>query len=110
VIDRTSLLGVIEDVADESLLPDGYEAILAEHGKVTFLAMVEDELLLALPQVPRRPDLPEPGIEPDENGLMSSSAKLAADQEVRQQPFAGLADQLKEFSSKGRNRPGSGSD
>jgi uncharacterized protein len=110
VIHRSSLLGVIENLEDESLLPEGYEAILAEHGKVSFLAMVEDELLLALPQVPRKPGLPQPGAEADEQGVMSTASMHEAEKQIRQHPFAGLADQLKEFSSKGRNRPGSGSD
>ncbi len=112
VIHRSSLLGVIEDISDESLLPEGYEAILAEHGKVAFLDMVEDELLLALPQVPRNPDLPEPGAEPDEHGVVSAlpgqPGLQQARQQPRQQPFAGLADQLKEFSSRGKNQSGAG--
>lgn len=104
VIHRSSQLGVIEDIADESLLPEGYEATLAEHGKVAFLVMVEDELLLALPQVPRNPDLPETGAEPDELGVVSAALAQPAKQQTRQQPFAGLAEQLKEFASKGGNR------
>lgn len=99
MVKRTSLLGVIDDISQEGLLPEGYEATLAEHGKISFLTMVEDELLLALPQVPRNPDfsgdLPALDVEPDEYGL----AKEPPGHEPRQHPFAGLAKQLKEFSS-----------
>src|SRR5690606_13483352 len=94
------------DTDQEGLLPEGYEGTLAEHGKVSFLELVEDELLLALPQVPRNPDLPELGVEPNEHGLvdelpeqkMGQIVRSDAGQQPRQHPFAGLADQLKEFA------------
>jgi hypothetical protein len=56
----------------------------------------------------------------DENGVVTATPELqtgklsgqqAAQQAVqplRQQPFAGLADQLKEFSSKGKKQSGTG--
>ena len=99
VIQRSSQLGVIDDISKEGLLPEGYEGILAEHGKVSFLAMIEDELLLALPQVPRNPDLRELGAESDGYTLVDDSSAQATGQQLRQQPFAGLADQLKAFAS-----------
>lgn len=105
VIRRTSLLGVIDDISKESLLPEGYEAILAEHGKVSFLTMIEDELILALPQVPRNPDLPELEAEPDKYSLADSASVEEPghqrSQQPRQQPFAGLAEQLKAFAGSG---------
>ena len=100
---RSSQLGVIEDISEEGLLPEGYEATLAEHGRISFLTMVEDELLLALPQVPRNPDLPA-GEELAEAGPIAESSG----QQPRQQPFAGLADQLKAFSSNSKNTTGTG--
>lgn len=102
VIERTSLLGVIDDISKESLLPEGYEGILAEHGKVSFLTMVEDELILALPQVPRNPDLPELEAESDNYILADETSVQEAGQQPRQQPFAGLADQLKAFADSGK--------
>jgi uncharacterized protein len=98
VIQRSSLLGVIDDISKESLLPEGFEAILAEHGKVSFLAMIEDELILALPQVPRNPDLPETAAESENYTVVDDSSATKAGQEPRQHPFAGLADQLKAFA------------
>lgn len=111
VFRRASLLGVIKDTSQEGLLPEGYEGTLAEHGKVSFLELVEDELLLALPQVPRNPDLPELVEEPNEYGLVAelpeSMVGRAAGQQPRQHPFAGLADQLKEFAGT-KHKPGAG--
>lgn len=98
LINRSSLLGVVADISEEGQLPDGYEGILADHGKIAFLTMVEDELLLALPQVPRNPELPALEVE---SGDITLATELAG-QENRQQPFAGLADQLKEFAKAGK--------
>lgn len=95
VIKRNTLLGVIDDISKEGLLPEGYEAVLAEHGKVSFQAMVEDELILALPQVPRNPDLPELDTQAGNYTLTGDSTVAENEQQPRQQPFAGLADQLK---------------
>ncbi len=103
-VNRTSQLGVIEDISLEGLLPEGYEAILAEHGRISFLMMVEDELLLALPQVPRNPDLPPMDTEPGE----TEPVVLSSGQQPRQQPFAGLADQLKALASNSKKTSGTG--
>lgn len=111
-VSRSSQLGVIEDISLEGLLPEGYEAILADHGRISFLVMVEDELLLALPQVPRNPDLPPMDAEPGEAepvGLspLQQPGQLPGSQ-IRQQPFAGLADQLKAFASNSKKTTGAG--
>jgi uncharacterized protein len=103
VVKRASVLGVVDDIGKEGLLPEGYEATLSEHGRISFLVMVEDELLLALPQVPRSPDLsadlPALGTESGEHGLKDGMTGQVPGQQLRQHPFAGLADQLKEFAS-----------
>ena len=54
---RKSLLGVVEDPAEQELLPGHYEPTCTEAGKLGFAGIVEDELLLAIPQVPRKPGL-----------------------------------------------------
>ena len=62
-------LGLITDERDEAALPPGYEALLVEDdGHVAMAAVIEDELLLALPLVPVNPDstLPEELVAPDE--------------------------------------------
>ncbi len=103
-VNRSSQLGVIEDISKEGLLPAGYEAVLTEHGRVSFLVMVEDELLLALPQVPRNPELPPVEAESSEPWPAGSSSG----QQPGQQAFAGLADQWKAFASASKNTTGTG--
>ena len=50
-------LGLIRDEADESALPEEYEALLVEaDGMLKPAELVEDELILALPVVPVSPD------------------------------------------------------
>ncbi len=108
VIKRSSQLGVVEDISQEGLLPEGYEGILLEHGKIAFLVMIEDELLLALPQVPVNPDLPALDADAEEGGLLGELSGQQPTQQLKQQPFAGLADQLKEFASSGKKPTGAG--
>jgi uncharacterized protein len=49
-------MGLIRDEADEAALPPGYEALLVdESGELETLALVEDELILAVPVVPVKP-------------------------------------------------------
>jgi uncharacterized protein len=91
VVERCSLLGVIEDMDEESSLPGNYEPVVVEHRRLALSDLVEDELILALPQVPRKPD-----IDGDNSltGFGETSEDLARKENFRQ-PFAGLADQLK---------------
>jgi len=82
-------LGLVRDEAEIDRLPDEYEPLLiAEGGSAAVADLVEDELLLALPQIPRHDDVRE----------------CAADNEVRpgepgperRQPFAALASLLQD--------------
>jgi uncharacterized protein len=83
-------LGVIGDIAEEALLPENYEPVLVQHGRLALLDLVEDELLLALPQVPRNPQLDAAHFQ------VSTSDEHAVTAEADQvrQPFADLAQQL----------------
>lgn len=90
-VHRRSLLGVIENLAEESLLPENYEPVLVELGRLAMLDLVEDELLLGLPQVPRNPDCDAIGF-PARDDV---SPELATSETPVRQPFAGLAEQLK---------------
>jgi len=63
-----------------------------DHGRFAFLQAVEDELLLGLPQIPRNPALKE--IELSTDGEVTPASEPGKEQ--LQQPFAGLADMLKE--------------
>lgn len=75
-------LGLIGDEADEAALPEGYEPLLVPgDGLVDPAALVEDELILALPTVPVMP-----GTEAVEQewGATEEEARRAS-------PFAALA-------------------
>lgn len=57
---RRSLLGVIESEAETERLPSNVDPVLADpesksRGRLALATLVEDELILALPQVPRNP-------------------------------------------------------
>ena len=88
---RDSLLAVVEGVAEQDQVPEHYEPVLTEHGRLALLVLVEDELLLALPQVPRNPAL---GPVQRSTGTVAESADAAEEETSR--PFQGLADLLKE--------------
>lgn len=85
---RNSELAVIENEAEQAVLPDHYEPVMATNGRLALLDLVEDELLLGMPQVPRRPDLAEVAYS---TGEMDPGD--AASPEVGR-PFAQLAELL----------------
>ena len=75
-------LGLVGEEADEAALPEGYEAlVLPEDGALRPLELIEDELILAVPMVPVKP-----GSESVERDW-----PVSAEEEVRANPFAGLA-------------------
>jgi uncharacterized protein len=73
-----------EDEAAE--LPEVYEPLLAPDGRVTLIEMVTDELLLALPLVPRHEDGAGCG-----KTAKAAKPKRATPAEDRKKPFAALA-------------------
>jgi len=81
---------VVESVAEQELLPEHYEPVLVEEGRLALLDLVEDELLLAVPQVPRDPAVKAVDLSTD--GVVSNSGAEAA--EPTRRPFEGLADLL----------------
>ncbi len=94
-VQRTSLLAVIRDISEQHMMPANYELIVQETGvhetgKLALLELIEDELLLALPQIPKNPAVDE--IELSTDGEVRP---LSDDKEERlQRPFAGLAGML----------------
>ena len=56
-VQRKSELAVIEDDAAAVDLPEHYDAVKTEKGRLALADLVEDELLLALPAFPRKPGL-----------------------------------------------------
>ena len=72
-------------------LPEGYEAVAGDPQALDLAALVEDELLLALPIIPRH-------AEGEGCALPSTAGKAAgaaAEAGVMRRPFAGLKDLLK---------------
>jgi len=78
-------LGLARGEAEFDRLPDEYEPLLVPEGGIAVADLVEDELLLALPQIPRHDDEREC----EANGYMKPG-ESAPDAEHRQ-PFAALA-------------------
>jgi uncharacterized protein len=75
-------LGLIREEADEAGLPPGYEPLLVpEDGMLRPLDLVEDELILAIPVVPVKPG----------SEAVELDWPVSAEEEVRANPFAGLA-------------------
>lgn len=94
-VQRTSVLAVIRDIAEQDMMPANYEALILETGehaagKLALLELVEDELLLALPQIPKNPVVDEIELSTDgEAGPLRDKLE-----ERPQRPFAGLAAML----------------
>ena len=60
-VQRTSQLTVIEDEMGQLDLPEDHEATCTEDGRLSLASLAEDECILAIPQVPRKPGLKPPG-------------------------------------------------
>lgn len=75
-------LGLIREEAEEAGLPEGYEPLLVpEDGMLRPLELVEDELILAVPVVPVKPG----------SDAVERDWPVTAEEEVRANPFSGLA-------------------
>lgn len=87
-IQQRSELLVIAHEAEQADLSEQEEFILVNEGRLAIADLVEDELLLAVPQVPRNPELP------DEAGLADEVASESEDENL-QRPFESLAELMK---------------
>jgi len=90
-VKRHSLLAVVESVEAQESLPEHYEPVLVEHGRLALLDLVEDELLLGVPQVPRDPGVKAVDLSTDGG----HGAGAAQEAEPLQRPFEGLAGLLR---------------
>ena len=93
---RRSMLVVIEDVGEQEEMPESYEPVLVEGRRVALASLVEEELLLAVPQVPRAPHSDE--IEFSTDG--GAETRPSVGSEPTHKPFAGLAGLIKENETK----------
>lgn len=81
-VDSTSVVAMVDSEAALDRLPDDYEPLVVIDGRVKIADLVAEELLLALPLVPR-----SPGSEP-----VGDASAPGIEKEERHQPFAALAD------------------
>ena len=89
---RSSELAVIDEDGEQFDLPENYEPVQTENGRLAFVSLVEDELLLALPQIPRKPGLKE--VDYSTGGQTSKEEPLS--EGSRKNPFSALQDMLKQ--------------
>jgi len=92
MVNRQSELAVMDDEHEQDDLAEHYEPVLTENGRLAIAGLVEDELLLALPQVPRKPGLQK--VEYSTGGLPDKEDSPKAG--VKKNPFAALQDMLKQ--------------
>lgn len=85
-------LAVVVSEADAERLPEELDAVIVEDGIIETAAMVEDELILALPLVGRHGDIEDCGIDRRHlESLPDSDSDAAAVEETdRTSPFAAL--------------------
>ncbi len=86
---RKTLLGVVASEQEIDALPDHYEPVAAVNGRLALADLVEDELLLGMPQVPRRPGLEHVSHQ------AGAGQKLEAAGEEPRKPFAQLGEMLR---------------
>jgi len=89
---RDSRLAVVESLEEQDMLPGDYEPVLVEDGRMALLELVEDELLLAVPQVPRNPAVEAIDISTAGDEVAAESS--AESEGPRQHPFADLGELL----------------
>ena len=92
---RSSELAVIDEDGEQIELPENYEPVQTENGRLAFVSLVEDELLLALPQIPRKSGLKE--VDYSTGGQTGKEETLS--EGSRKNPFSALQDMLKQDKS-----------
>ena len=89
-VKRRCDLAVIDDGAEQDELADSFEVVKTENGRLALAVLVEDELLLGLPHVPRKPGLDK--VEYSTGGPALESEILP--EKGKKSPFAALQDLL----------------
>ena len=85
-LDVTVSLGLVHSEAEADRLPEEYEPLLVPEGTIRVADLVEDELLLALPQIPRHDDARD----------CEANGYRTPDRVEHDQPFATLASLLRD--------------
>jgi len=98
-VERDSMVTVITAVGEQEEVPEHYEPVLVEDRRLALVSLVEEELLLGVPQVPRKPGAADPELPAD----VSLEDAATRGEEPTHRPFAGLAGLMKD---KAGNRSG----
>lgn len=94
-VKRRSELVVIEHDHEQAELSDSYEPVKSENGRLAVASLVEEELLLGLPQVPRKPGLEKVEYSTGGETLKSDTLQQKGLQNKgKKNPFAALQDML----------------
>ncbi len=92
-VKRRCDLVVIDDDSEQGEIPENYEPVKTEQGRLAIASLVEEELLLGLPQVPRKPGLE--AVEYSTGGeVAEAAAPQGQDSEGKSNPFAALQEML----------------
>jgi uncharacterized protein len=92
-VDARVCLALVSGLDEAKLLPDAYDPLLVEDRLLRGRDLIEDELILAVPPVPRHP---HGGCEMPAGGESGGSDDGAAERGERPNPFAVLASLKKE--------------
>lgn len=95
-VERRARLTVVRDLGELSLLGESADAVVAEDGQVWMRDLVEDELLLGVPEYPVDPQ--RPPVEFDTAGAGTDDGGADDGDDERQHPFADLKDMLQQRS------------
>ncbi len=80
-------LGIVTSIDQANRLPEDYEPLLVEEGKVPLKSIVEDELLLVIPTFPKHQhNCLAPGLDNNKADLLSDN-----EQSPKENPFSILA-------------------
>ncbi len=90
-VKRRSTLAVTDHDSEQAELPDEYDPVQTENGRLAIASLVEDELLLGLPQIPRKPDMRRVEYSTGEQTLKIKDPQ----QGTKKNPFAALQGMLK---------------
>lgn len=89
-VKRRSELAVVDDDNEQADIPDLYEPVATENGRLAIASLVEEELLLGLPQIPRKPSLKK--VEYSTGGALPTSDSPQPG--GKKNPFAALQELL----------------
>ncbi len=96
-VEARAELAFVDDEATVPVVPESHDPVIMEAGRVSLAALVEEELLLAMPIVPMHADVsqcrPEEGRAGERVATNEEAAAAAA--APKQTPFAGLRDLMK---------------